>query len=39
MQAASSLHLKKLMVNEILCKPLEPLNVDEIMAEVDPKSA
>jgi hypothetical protein len=30
MQAASSQHLKKLRVNEILCKPLNPLNIDEL---------
>ncbi len=29
MQAASSRNLKKLRVNEILCKPLNPLNIDE----------
>ena len=29
MQAASSQHLKKLRVNEILCKPLNPLNIEE----------
>ena len=28
MQAASSQHLKKLRVNEIICKPLNPLNID-----------
>jgi hypothetical protein len=33
MQAASSQHLKKLRVNEILCKPLNPLNIDEILAK------
>jgi hypothetical protein len=32
MQAASSQHLKNLRVNEILCKPLEPLNIDELRA-------
>jgi len=32
-QAASSQHLKKLRVNEILCKPLNPLNIDEILAK------
>lgn len=30
MQAASSQHLKKLRVNEILCKPLNPLNIVEL---------
>lgn len=32
MQAASSQHLKHLRVNEILCKPLNPLNIDEALA-------
>jgi hypothetical protein len=31
MQAASSQHLKNLRVHEILCKPLNPLNIDELM--------
>jgi hypothetical protein len=30
MQAASSQHLKNLRVHEILCKPLQPLNIDEL---------
>ena len=30
MQASSSRNLKKLRVNEILCKPLNPLNVEEL---------
>ncbi|MDD5456241.1 MAG: pyruvate kinase alpha/beta domain-containing protein [Candidatus Margulisbacteria bacterium] len=30
MQASSSQNLKKLRVNEILCKPLNPLNSDEL---------
>lgn len=30
MQASSSQNLKKLRVNEILCKPLNPLNIDEV---------
>ena len=30
MQAASSQHLKKLRVNEILCKLLNPLNLEEV---------
>ncbi len=33
MQAASSQHLKRLRVNEILCKPLNPMNIDELMAK------
>ena len=30
MQASSSRNLKKLRVNEILCKPLNPINVEEL---------
>jgi hypothetical protein len=30
MQAASSRDIKKLRVNEIICKPLNPLNIDEL---------
>ena len=30
MQAASSQHIRKLRVNEIICKPLNPLNIDEL---------
>ena len=30
MQAASSQHMNKLRVNEILCKPLNPLTVEEL---------
>lgn len=30
MQAASTQHLKRLRVNEIICKPLNPLNIDEL---------
>jgi len=30
MQAATSQHLKRLRVNEIICKPLNPLNIDEL---------
>ena len=33
MQAASSQHPKKLRVHEILCKPLNPLNLDEVIEE------
>lgn len=35
MQAASSQHMKKLRVNEILCKPLNSLNIEEIRAKMD----
>jgi len=34
MQVASSQHLKKLRVNEILCKPLNPLNIEELRAKM-----
>lgn len=30
MQAASSQHLRRLKVNEIICKPLNPMNIDEL---------
>ncbi len=30
MQAASTQHLRRLKVNEIICKPLNPLNIDEL---------
>jgi hypothetical protein len=30
MQAASTQHLGRLRVNEIICKPLNPLNIDEL---------
>jgi uncharacterized protein len=30
MQAASSRNIKKLRVNELICKPLNPLNLDEV---------
>jgi hypothetical protein len=34
MQASSSRNLKKLRVNEILCKPLNPWNIDETRAQI-----
>lgn len=34
MQAASSQNLKNLRVNEILCKPLNPLNIEELMEKL-----
>jgi len=34
MQAASSQHCNKLRVNEILCKPLNPLNIDELQEKM-----
>ncbi|MGA7874734.1 MAG: pyruvate kinase alpha/beta domain-containing protein [Desulfoferrobacter sp.] len=33
LQAASSQHLKRLRVHEIICKPLNPLNIDEVLEE------
>lgn len=38
MQAASSRNIKKLRVNEIICKPLNPLNIDEALQKVPPKN-
>lgn len=38
MQAASSRNLKKLRANEILCKPFNPLNIDEALQKVPPKN-
>lgn len=38
MQAASSQHLKRLKVNEIICKPLNPLNIEEIREMMARKS-
>lgn len=38
MQAAPSNQLKKLRVNEILCKPLNPLNLDELKEQWDKTS-
>ncbi|WP_027364333.1 pyruvate kinase alpha/beta domain-containing protein [Desulfotruncus alcoholivorax] len=35
MQAASSQNIKKLRVNEIICKPLNPLNIDELKGKMD----
>ena len=37
MQSASSQNMKQLRVNEIICKPLNPLNIDEALAKVPPK--
>lgn len=33
MQAASSQNLKNLRVNEVICKPLNPLNIDEALGK------
>lgn len=35
MQAASSQNIKKLRVNEIICKPLNPWNIDELRDKMD----
>ena len=37
MQAASSRNLKKLRVHEIICKPLNPLNIDEALQKPNHK--
>jgi hypothetical protein len=37
MQATSTQNMKNLRVNEIICKPLYPLNIDEALAKVPPK--
>jgi hypothetical protein len=37
MQAASSRNLKKMRVHEIICKPLNPLNIDEELQRRPPK--
>ena len=39
MQAASSQHPKRLRVNEIICKPLNPLNIDELMERMEKERA
>ena len=37
MQAASTQHLRRLRVNEIICKPLNPLNIDELRERMSHK--
>lgn len=37
MQSASSQNLRKLRVNEIICKPLNPLNIDELKEQLTQK--
>ena len=37
MQAASTQHLPRLRVNEIICKPLNPLNIDELRERMSHK--
>jgi len=39
MQAASTQHLRRLRVNEIICKPLNPLNIDELREKMAPKKS
>jgi len=39
MQAASSHRLKSLRVNEILCKPLNPLNIDELLEKTSQENS
>jgi hypothetical protein len=39
MQAASSQHPKRLRVNEIICKPLNPLNIDELRERMEKEQA
>jgi uncharacterized protein len=39
MQAASTQHLRRLRVNEIICKPLNPLNIDELRERMTPKKS
>jgi uncharacterized protein len=34
MQASSSRNLKKLRINEILCKPLNPWNIDDMREKI-----
>ena len=36
-QAASSRNLKKMRVHEIICKPINPLNIDEALQKLPPK--
>ena len=38
MQAASTQHMRNLRVNEIICKPLNPLNLDELRERLAQKS-
>jgi hypothetical protein len=39
MQAASTQHLQRLKVNEIICKPLNPLNIDELRERMTRKES
>jgi hypothetical protein len=38
-QAASTQHLRRLRVNEIICKPLNPLNIDELRERMTRKES
>ncbi len=38
MQAASTQHMRNLKVNEIICKPLNPLNIDELRERMAQKN-
>ena len=38
MQAASSRNLKKMRVHEIICKPLNPLNLEEALQTLPPRN-
>jgi hypothetical protein len=39
MKAASTQHPKKLRVNEIICKPLNPVNIDELREKMTHKES
>ncbi len=39
MQAASTQHMRNLKVNEIICKPLNPLNIDELREKMAQKKS
>ena len=39
MQAASTQHFRRLRVNEIICKPLNPLNIDELRERITRKES
>jgi hypothetical protein len=39
MQAASTQHFRRLRVNEIICKPLNPLNIDELRERMTRKES
>lgn len=39
MQAASSQNMRRLKVNEIICKPLNPLNIDELKERMEKERA